>query len=199
VTQYPEPMTGPPGKLVRTARVAFGVLSAAGLVAACSQSPRTDATSSSRPPPYRVLVDAGLHLYRDHNLNAAEQLFYQAIRRDRHLPQAYFDLGVLYQSEGLQRAALANFMHAASVAPGYYPALYNEAVLESRFNAPYAMSIYRHVIAIHPDSPTAYLNLGLLELAAHERPQAIHDLRQAVRFDPSLQGRVPPALRAAMR
>jgi tetratricopeptide (TPR) repeat protein len=140
-------------------------------------------------------VDAGLHLLGRHDVNGAEQLLFQAIRRDPHLPVAYYDLGVVFQSQGLDPAALLQFMHADSVAPDYVPALYDEAVIEAGTHPPYAMSLYRRIIAIRPDSPTALLNLGLLEHAAHDDAAALGHLRMAVQLEPALAKRLPTALR----
>lgn len=168
------------------------------MLTGCSDSAKS-ATTTTTAPSYRVLVDAGLHLLAQHNVNAAEQLFVQAIRRDRRLPLAYYDLGVVYASEGLKQAAIAQYMHAVSVSPSFVPALYNEAVIEQTIRPRYAMSLYRHIIVIHPDASTSLLNLGLLEYATHQTSSAITDLRKAVRLDHSLAARVPRALRAEVR
>ncbi len=187
-------------RLVRGCRAAAGLITVAMMLSGCGGHPPQPAARTTSAASYRVLVDAGLHLYRTHDLNAAEQLLIQAIRRDRRLPLAYYDLGVVYESEGLIQAALAEFMHATSVAPAYVPALYDQAVVEGVLHhTRYAIALYRQVIATRPDSPTAYLNLGLLEFASRDTAQAVHDLRHAVHLDPALASRVPTPLRARVR
>jgi Tfp pilus assembly protein PilF len=166
-------------------------------LSACSGSPQASDTSTTTSANYfQSLIGAGRHLLRNGNANAAEQLFQQAIRRDPKSPVGYYDLGVVYEEKGQQAQALHQYQLAFRVNPRYVPALFNAAVLVDGQNPQQAMGLYRRIIAIQPDSPTALLNLGLLEAKANDETQALRDLRQALHLDPGLLPKVPAPLRS---
>jgi Tfp pilus assembly protein PilF len=143
-----------------------------------------------------VLIGAGMDLLRQGNWSAAEQLFEQAIARKPSNPVGHYDLGVVLQRVGDREAALRQYRLAVASDPQYTPALFNEAVILAPRNPPLAMFYYRRIIATKPNSPTALLNLGLLE-AANRYPRRIvlASLRRAVALDPALRSDVPAALR----
>jgi tetratricopeptide (TPR) repeat protein len=146
---------------------------------------------------YSTLVGASVTLLGKGNPGAAEQLLEQAVAKNPHSPVAYYDLGVAYQRQGNTRQAARNYLHAIAVDRNYVPALFNQAEIFSKRNAPLAIFYYRRIIHLKPDSPTAYLNLGLLEAATKAlHRQAVADLTKAVKLDPSLRGQVPAPLRA---
>jgi tetratricopeptide (TPR) repeat protein len=170
----------------------------AGGVSACGgghkESGNPDAHAS-----YSTLVGASVALLGKGNTGAAEQLLQKAITKNPHSPVAYYDLGVAYQRQGNTRQAARNYLHAIAVDRNYVPALFNQAEIFAKRNAPLAIFYYRRIIHLKPDSPTAYLNLGLLEAATKAlHRQALADLAQAVKLDPSLRGQVPPPLRASL-
>lgn len=179
-----------------TAATVFLVLLTA-LVAACGGSGKSTATNAQAD--YRTLVGAGSDLLRQGNVGAAEQLFEQAIAKNPNDPVGYYDLGVAYQQEGLARQAVRQYRRALAVNDQYVPALYNEAVIMATRNVPTAIFLYRQIIAIKPDSPTALLNLGLLEARENglER-EAYRDLTRAIRLDPRLRSAVPAMLLAPL-
>jgi tetratricopeptide (TPR) repeat protein len=138
-------------------------------------------------------------LLRQGNLNAAEQLFEQAITTQPDNAIGYYDLGVLYQQEGQRLDALREYRLALGKSSKYVPAIYNKAILYSTTNAPLAIYFYRTVIALQPNSPTAYLNLGLLEAESKTTlPAALRNLEQAVKLQPSLRTMIPAALRSRL-
>lgn len=71
------------------------------------------------------------------------------------------------------------------------PAIFNQAVVNSGHDVPLAVFLYRRVISLQPDSPTAYLNLGLLEAQQGQPTEAGVDLRKAIQLDESLRTRIP--------
>jgi len=159
------------------------------VLAACGADKK--AANADAKASYQVLVGAGTHLLGLGNSHAAEQLFESAIAKDPRTTAAQFDLGVAYQQDGDTRDALRQYVIALRTDPEYVPALYNEATIVAARNAPLAIFYYRQVIRIQPDSPTALLNLGLLESRSRSlRPRALMDLRRAIRLDPSLRARV---------
>lgn len=112
---------------------------------------------------------------------------------------AYYNLGVVYQGAGDTRDALRQYRKALTADPRYVPAIFNQAIIIARSNAPLAIFFYRQIIHFQPDSPTAFLNLGLLENQSKGlHPQARRDLARAVQLDPSLRGSIPRPLLAGL-
>lgn len=147
-----------------------------------------------------ITLAAGSAALRQRDYYAAEQLFAQVIARDPRQAAAYYDLGLAYQAQHHYRDALREYAKAQALDGRFVPAIYNEAVLYSRTDPQLAMFLYRMVISIQHDSPTAYLNLGLLE--AQQDPtlqdQAEDTLAKAVQLEPSLASRIPSGLRASL-
>jgi tetratricopeptide (TPR) repeat protein len=181
---------------------AFAVLAAVMCaLSGCSGSghPSGDSATTSPARYSRTLIAAGVLLLRQGNSNAAEQLFQQAIRREPSSPAGHYNLGVVYEEQGQSSQALRQYQLAIRANPRFVSALYNEAVVIASRNPQQAISLYHRVIAIQPDSPSAFFNLGLLEVKANDGSQAIKDLRQAVRLYPGLASKIPAPLRAQVR
>jgi tetratricopeptide (TPR) repeat protein len=175
----------------------LAIVAAGLLLGGCGSGGHDSSTTATSTASYNTLVDAGIHLLRLGNTKAAGQLFLQAIARNPADPVAHYNLGVVYQGAGDRRDALREYDLALRSNSRYVPALYNKAILMTPVNAPLAIFYYRQVIQIQPNSPTAFLNLGLLENQRKGlRSQALLDVKRAVRLDPSLRGRVPTSLRA---
>lgn len=155
--------------------------------------------STSSHASYATLVGEGLKLLQQGNTGTATQKFQEAIKRNEANPVAYYDLGVIYQRRGNTSQAEHQYLLAIHYGPAYVPALYNLAgLLDNKFPA-LAVFYYHRIIHVRPDSPTAYLNLGLVEAAnASGRKLALADLAQAVKLDPALRTDVPPPLRAEL-
>ncbi|MGO9559020.1 MAG: tetratricopeptide repeat protein [Acidimicrobiales bacterium] len=159
-------------------------------------------TTTTKPPSYETLVGAGIALLKQNNLNAAQQLFEQAVKAAPTLPVAYYDLGVIDQEENNTRGALQEYLMANREDPKYVHALYNRAVIYRTLNKPLAEFLYRQVIQYQPDAPTALLALGLLEIGGKGsavQSQAIGYLKQAVKLDRSLMADIPKKYRAEVR
>jgi tetratricopeptide (TPR) repeat protein len=170
-------------------------VAAAFAVAACgggsTQAPRQ---------PVSTLLAAGSAALRQGDYTAAEQLFTQAVTRDPKQVAGYYDLGVTYQDEHNDRDALKAYAKAQALDPRFVPVIYNRAVLYSANDPQLAIFLYRKAISLQRDSPSAYLNLGLLEATQGPqlRRQAEKDLAMAVQLAPSLAGRIPGPLRAGL-
>ena len=157
----------------------------------------TSSPPATVEPSFAAALGAGVAALKAGNANAAQQLFAEAVARRPDDANALYDLGVAYQDEGQTHDALHSYARALRYAPDDAQIEFNRAVIYSTSDAPLAIFLYRRVIALQPDSPTAYLNLGLLESAAH-MSGAPADLLKAVQLDPSLASRIPPAVRATM-
>jgi Tfp pilus assembly protein PilF len=143
---------------------------------------------------------AGSAALRQRDYWAAEQLFLQVIKHDPHNFIAYYNLGVAYQAQHDTRGALSAYAKAQALDENFVPVIFNRAVLYSRTDPQLAMFLYRKAIALQHDSPTAYLNLGLLEASqgAQLRMQAKKDLAMAIKLDPSLASHIPGSLHAGL-
>lgn len=151
--------------------------------------------------PIATTLAAGSAALHQRDYWAAEQLFLQVIKRDPREAAAYYDLGLAYQDQHDYRDALKAYAKAQALDQNFVPVIFNRAVLYSRTDPQLAMFLYRKAIAIQHDSPTAFLNLGLLEASQGGpllRAQAKKDLARAVRLEPSLASRIPDSLRAGL-
>ena len=156
--------------------------------------------SSSAPLPFATLIRAGITLSARGDVNGALQLFEQAVKSNPASPLGYYNLGVVYQHEGETVQAVTNYNHALYEDPSYVPALYNKALVYASSDPQRAMRLYRKIVALKPQSSTALLNLGLLEIVASGmKAQGVTDLRKAVQLDPSLLGSIPASLRAQVQ
>ena len=190
--------TGASQLVVATRAGALGV-ALVWILASCNSSgpgsaPTTATTvAASR---FTTLINAGILLLRHDNASAATQLFQQAIQADPRNPIGYYNLGVVDQTERDVGAALREYRLAVEADPRYVPALYNEAVALSGTDRAQAISLYQEVISLQPDSPTALLNLGLLDFGTGRRSQGKVLLRRAVKLEPSLESKIPASIHA---
>ena len=182
-------------------RAALGVLAlvvlAAFTLAACGGSGKTASTSDSTPKAsFSALIGHGMNLLREGKTSRAEELFAQAVAREPANPVGHYDLGVAFHREGDFPDALRQYRFALAHDPQYTPALFNEAVLVASRDPASAIFYYRRIVAIKPNSPTAFLNLGLLQAATGwPRKSWLRSLRQAVSLDPRLRAQIPARLR----
>jgi tetratricopeptide (TPR) repeat protein len=171
--------------------LAFVAVAVAGCGSSASFVPRASIATT---------LAAGSAALRQRDYWGAEQLFEQVIKRDPRQVAGYYDLGLVYQEKHDYRDALRVYAHAQALDENFVPVIYNRAILYSDTNPQLAMFLYRRVIGLQPDSPTAFLNLGLLEASSgsHLRLASEKDLARAVQLMPSLASRIPPALRAGV-
>lgn len=107
---------------------------------------------------------------------------------------AHYDLGLLDQRQGQAEAAIHQYAMAVASDPRDVPALYNEATIYGATDPPTAIRLYEEVIHLQPHAPTAYLNLGLLEVTVGNQPLGLRDLLTAIRQEPALLRNVPADL-----
>jgi tetratricopeptide (TPR) repeat protein len=170
-------------------RFATSVLGVATL-AACSGS-----SSDGKPPTVTSLLNAGIAAQQQGRVDAARQLFEQVLAKDPGNVYAHYDLGVIAQGAHDDQTALREYGAALVANPKYVPALFNEATVWATSDPSLAMATYRQVVQLQPQAPTAYLNLGLLEVKAGQKAAGIRDLNTALHQDPTLAGGVPKKLR----
>jgi tetratricopeptide (TPR) repeat protein len=143
--------------------------------------------SSSTPQPNvdKTLVN-GVAAQQRGDLTTAKRLYQQVLATQPGNVYAHYNLGVIAQQADKSAEALADYQAALKSNPNYVPALFNEAVIYQTTSPTKALTVYRHILALQPVSPTAQFNLGLLEARLGMTKQADADLSKAVRQDPTL-------------
>lgn len=167
------------------------------LTAGCSGSSSTSSNSSK--PDAKALVSAGLAELNRGKQDNALGLFREAAAAQPNNVLAHYNIGVILQGRGKNVEALAAYGLAIAADPKYVPALFNEGTIYGVTNPALAITTYRRVIALQPKAPTAYLNLGLLEVNSGIVAQGVKDLQTALHQDPALLARLSPALRNQVR
>jgi Tfp pilus assembly protein PilF len=164
-------------------------LAAVLLLAGCFGEDKKPSPSASS------LVDSAITEIAAGHQETAEALLRQALKKEPDNALAHYNLGVIFQSRGDNQAALDEYGKALVANPKYVPALFNTATIYGNSNPALAITTYKRVIALQPLAPTAYLNLGLLEIGSGLESQGIADLTAALRQDPSLVKQLTPAIK----
>ena len=167
------------------------------LVAACGGGPLNAATNPPLPS-FATAIGAGMAALKQGDPNAAQQLFADAVKREPNNATAYFDEGVAYQQLGAVKDAEIAYVRALAIDPNYVQADFDRACIVTPTDPDLATYLYRKVIAMQPNFPTALLNLGLLEFQQGLRSDASADLAKAVQLQPSLAARIPASVRAGL-
>jgi tetratricopeptide (TPR) repeat protein len=149
------------------------------------------------------LLQQGLEAQAAGDLAAAEDAYLQVIQLDPQNKFAYYNLGVIEQSRGELPAAESHYRTTLGLDPDFVPALFNLAILRTEADfAEEATTLYEHLIEVTPietASPedvklvaAAHLNLGFLLIEQGREGLGQKELDEAVRLDPSLEGRIDP-------
>ena len=149
------------------------------------------------------ILQRGLEAQAAGDLAAAEVAYLEVIQLDPQNKFAYYNLGVIEQSQGRLEAAESHYRTTLGLDPDFVPALFNLAILRTEADfAEEASSLYEHLIEVTPietASPedvklvaAAHLNLGFLLIEQGREGRGQKELEEAVRLDPSLEGRIDP-------
>jgi tetratricopeptide (TPR) repeat protein len=178
--------------MLRSPRSAIALVVVLGslLAAACSQGPGTDGAGDVD----RTLASA-LQAHAEGRLGDAVDLYQEVLVLDPENKFAYYNLGLIDQTQGRIDAAAANYVQAIDIDPAFTPALFNLAIIRAdQGAADEAIDLYRDVLAVNADDAGAHLNLGFLLLDRGHRKQGRAELAIAVQIDPSLESRIPEGL-----
>jgi Flp pilus assembly protein TadD len=139
------------------------------------------------------LLAAGLQAQNAGRTSEAADDYHKALQLDPSNYWAYYNLGVIEQQANRQSSAERNYRSALALNPDLIPALYNLAIIRSGPSPKEAEALYRHAIALDPKNAAAHLNLGFLLLQEGDKVGARTELDTAVKLDPQLASRLPPA------
>lgn len=167
----------------RATRLALVVVLALGLAACSGDDERGQADE---------LLQQGLQAQAAGDLNAAVDAYLQVIQLDPQNKFAYYNLGVIEQGKGELPAAEAHYRTTLGLDPDFVPALFNLAILRTDTGPEEAVTLYEHLIEVDPAHAAAHLNLGFLLIEQGREGRGQKELEEAVRLDPSLEGRIDP-------
>jgi Tfp pilus assembly protein PilF len=171
-------------------------LMAFGLTAGCSSSSSHD--GAPKRTDTKSLLDSGLAQLKQSHPDEALVLFRKAAAQAPHNAIAHYNIGVILQGRGQNADALGEYGLAIAADPKYVPPLFNQATIYGVTNPPLAIVTYRRVVELQPIAPTAYLNLGLLEVSSGLRAEGTKDLQTALKQDPSLLARLSPSVKSQL-
>lgn len=136
----------------------------------------------------------GLDAHRAGRLAEAASDYREVLVHDPDNKYAYFNLGVIDQTNGALASAQSDYRLALSTDPNFVPALFNLAIVETSLgNLNEAIDLYRRTISVQPDYAEAHLNLGFALIDAGQHGEGRRELALAVRLKPKLAERVEPA------
>lgn len=114
------------------------------------------------------------------------------IAKDQNLiVTAYFNLGVLAQTDKDTQTAILNYKKALIVDPTYAPALFNIAIASTPINPEAAMTYYGIILSANNKDANSLFNLGLLKWNNNEKAMAVKYLKAAIEVSPELAKKVP--------
>jgi tetratricopeptide (TPR) repeat protein len=138
------------------------------------------------------ILQQGLEAQAAGHLDTAVDAYLRVIQLDPENKFAYYNLGVIEHGRGEVQAAESHYRTTLGLDPDFVPALFNLAILRTEAGAEEAVSLYEHLIEVDPSHAAAHLNLGFLLIEQGRERRGQKELDEAVRLDPSLEGRIDP-------
>ena len=182
ITEYKQE---PPPIDRRSMRIMTGFLLFIVICGAAACSKKSDADLASEA------LAAGLAAHQAGNLAEAAVDYHEALVHDPNNKYAYYDLGLIDQTNGALPSAESNYRLALSIDPQFVSALFNLAIVRHDLgDLKESIALYRQAIKAQPDYANAHLNLGFALIEAHQDVEGNAELKIAVQLDPSLASRV---------
>ena len=139
----------------------------------------------SPPPEVESLVTPGIEALKSGDLDKAEEIFFNALRKGIKRPLVYHNLGVIAQERGKHVEAVARFREALALQPDFGPShlLLGSSLLALKRNAE-ALGELRRSVMLMPKEPLARLQLAKAYEASDNWMAATQQLQKLVEFDP---------------
>jgi tetratricopeptide (TPR) repeat protein len=161
------------------------------LIGACSER-TTDSDQASSA------LAAGLKAHAAGRLDEAAADYRKVLVYDPRNKFAYYNLGVIEQTQGDGGSAESDYRIAITIDPDFVPALFNLAILRGSSGGDHeAIDLYRQVIQIDEGYAAAHLNLGFLLIDNGQEREGNAELANAVGLDPTLADRIPGDLQTS--
>jgi tetratricopeptide (TPR) repeat protein len=188
---------------------------------ATSSVPKSDNNISKQNERFRVqaaeeeqinsLLGEGVTAWRQHNVDLALDRFTQVVRLDPQNAQAFFSLGIIYETKGDFQKALDNYQTADRLHPGskeYTEAIsqaqkkltakqrvddkqteltkLSQAALEAYNRGEYisALDMYKQIDEKFPNQAINEYNIGSVYLVMHQPEMALPYYKKARELDP---------------
>ncbi len=153
------------------------------LAASCSQKSEADLANEA--------LAQGLAAHEAGRLAEAEADYREVLVHDPNNKYAYYNLGLIDQTNGALASAESNYRLSLSIDPGFPPALFNLAIVRHDLgDLKESIDLYRQDIKLERDNASAHLNLGFALIEAHQKQQGLDELNIAVQLNPDFADRV---------
>jgi tetratricopeptide (TPR) repeat protein len=139
-------------------------------------------------------LNRALQAHAAGKLDEATTAYFETLAKDPKNRFAYYNLGVIAQSQNRPVAAEAYYRLAIEQDAKFGSALFNLAIVRAQVGANQeAADLYRRVIAIDPNYAAAHFNLGLILRLLGQNAEAQTELATAQRLDAKLVAPSPSA------
>lgn len=171
------------GPILKPTRLsAVSLFFVAVFVVACS-------TATSEADLANQALQEGLAAHQAGDLETAAALYREALKHDPQNKFAFYNLGLIDQTNGDLPSAENNYRLALGIDPAFTAALFNLAIVRDALgDQREAIELYRQVIAIDPLHAGAHLNLGLLLRSQGQTAEGDAEIRKARDIDPTIVG-----------
>jgi tetratricopeptide (TPR) repeat protein len=133
-------------------------------------------------------LSSALALHQAGKLEAAAAGYRAVLASDPNNLYAFYNLGLIAQTNGNYPTALEYYDQALKVDPKFQPAVYNRAlVLRDLGRIDDAIVELRKVVAADPKSVGGLYNLGVLLIAQGNAQEGTRLVNEAIELDPSLR------------
>ena len=137
------------------------------------------------PPEFESLVAPGVEALKSGDLDTAEEIFSNALRKGIKHPLIYHNLGVIEQQRGKHAEAVARFREALALQPDFGPShlLLGSSLLALKKNVE-ALAELRRAVTLMPREPQARLQLAKAYEASDHWIAAVQQLQKLVEMAP---------------
>ena len=181
--------TASPRRATRSAvvLVALGAFA----LGACGSSSKSPAASAKDA---NTLLSKAMSEHLAGKLADAQKDYTEVIRLDPQNKFAYYNLGLIFQTENRGSDAENQYRLVLTIDGKYEPALYNLALLRTAdADNEGAIDLYRRAIVQKPNDANARFNLGLLLRKTGKTADGDLQIQAAVKINPALRNKATAA------
>ena len=133
--------------------------------------------------------DLAVKNHQKNNLQVAENLYEETLKRNPNHVDAHNNLGIIFQALGEFHKARNCYEKAIQIRPDAYAAYYNLGLVFKEFGEfQKAVDCYQKSIQIQPNHADTHNNLGLVFKELGEHQKAISCYEKAIEIDPNYAG-----------